>query len=252
MDEPSDLTSPPGWYPDPVHRYEFRWFNGRGWTADVSVDGGRFIDSLDRSATAPMAAGSGPTPGGPSRTLAILAIIFGLSGLAIAWVPFLFVIGGLAAISAIVLGIVALHRASAGLAAGRRMAVTGIVAGIAALGLCVVGFVFTRAVVDELNDFTDPGPVHAVITRCTVDAAGLQIQGTISNNDDHTHDYVIVVAVRDRVGRRATSRVEVDDVAAGQQQVWSTIRVLEDLDAASVECEVRDVDGPYPFDLDDD
>ena len=104
------------------------------------------------------------------------------------------------------------------------MAVTGIVAGIAALGLCVVGFVFTRAVVDELNDYTDPGPLDATITLCAVDDAGLQIEGTIQNNDDHSHDYVIVLGVRDRDGRRATSHVPVDGVIAGQQQDWSTIR----------------------------
>jgi hypothetical protein len=261
VDQPSDQTnppgqptSPPGWYPDPVRHFEFRWFNGRGWTADVSVDGRRFVDALEQTSVAPLGTDIGYTAalagGRPSRTLAVLAMIFGVGGLVIAWMPFLFVVGGLGAVGGIVLGIVALQRISAHRASGRRMAVSGIVAGVAALGLCVVGFLLTRTVVEEINDYTDPGPLRAAVTECTADASGLQIRGTIRNDDDHTHDYVIVIGVSDRGGRHSTSQVPVDAVAAGQQQSWSTFRATTDLDVSSVTCEVRNVDGPYPFGLD--
>lgn len=40
------MESPQGWYPDPLGRYDNRWFNGTSWTADVSTDGARRVDPL--------------------------------------------------------------------------------------------------------------------------------------------------------------------------------------------------------------
>ncbi|MGA0270730.1 MAG: DUF2510 domain-containing protein, partial [Ilumatobacteraceae bacterium] len=40
------MDSPQGWYPDPLGRYDHRWFNGTSWTADVSTDGVRQVDPL--------------------------------------------------------------------------------------------------------------------------------------------------------------------------------------------------------------
>ncbi len=40
------MDSPQGWYPDPLGRYDHRWFNGTSWTADVSTDGARHVDPL--------------------------------------------------------------------------------------------------------------------------------------------------------------------------------------------------------------
>ena len=38
------MESPQGWYPDPLGRYDLRWFNGTSWTADVSTNGTRHVD----------------------------------------------------------------------------------------------------------------------------------------------------------------------------------------------------------------
>lgn len=38
------MNSPQGWYPDPLGRYDHRWFNGTSWTADVSSNGARHVD----------------------------------------------------------------------------------------------------------------------------------------------------------------------------------------------------------------
>jgi len=46
-----------GWYPDPTGRFEYRYFNGRDWTTDVSTGGRRFIDPLDGRSPTPT-----PTP----------------------------------------------------------------------------------------------------------------------------------------------------------------------------------------------
>lgn len=132
MHERSELAGAAGWYPDPHHRFEFRWFNGRDWTADVSTDGNRFVDHV--------AVSSDPWSRPPSRTLAVLTFVFGLGGLLIAWTPFLFVLGGLAAIAALVLGTVGLRRIRRGQAAGRGLTLAGMIVAGPALGLCVVGF----------------------------------------------------------------------------------------------------------------
>lgn len=257
MDERSDLsTAAAGWYPDPLGRCEFRWFNGLRWTADVSVDGRRFVDDLDAPGRAPVGPGAlGPAaaplgmPVRLSRTLAMLAMIFGLAGLVIAWVPFVFVVGGLGGIAAVVLGIVALRRIGANRASGRGMAVTGIVAGVAALAMCVVGFVFTRAVVREITEFTDPGPVDAQVTTCTAEGVTVTMTGTIDNRDDRSHDYVLDIRIDDRTGYQTTAHVAVDDVAAGEHRAWSSDRFVRGLDAGTVACKLGEVNGPYPFDL---
>ena len=36
----------PGWYPDPMQRFEFRFHNGTVWTGDVSTNGVRYVDPL--------------------------------------------------------------------------------------------------------------------------------------------------------------------------------------------------------------
>ncbi len=37
---------PPGWYPDPSGRHEYRFFTGHDWTADVVDNGTRFTEPL--------------------------------------------------------------------------------------------------------------------------------------------------------------------------------------------------------------
>ena len=52
---------PAGWFPDPLGRYDHRWFNGTTWTSDVSLDGQRFVDPLGTSPGP--TGGSGPGAG---------------------------------------------------------------------------------------------------------------------------------------------------------------------------------------------
>jgi uncharacterized protein YxjI len=46
---------PPGWYPDPVGRHEYRWWDGTTWTDQASSGGQVVLDPL-------RAAGPGPVP----------------------------------------------------------------------------------------------------------------------------------------------------------------------------------------------
>jgi hypothetical protein len=253
MDDRVETGWPSGWYPDPVHRFEFRWFNGQRWTADVSVDGRRFVDDGSivahaRTHTGPVAGRPSPASG-PSRTLAILALIFGAGGLLIAWVPFLFVVGGGCAIAAIVLGSVALRRVKAGRAAGKRMAIGGIASAVAALALCSVGAILTAAVVDDFEDYVDAGPNRVTIETCTADADGFDVGGTIRNRDDVIHDYVIVVRVDNGALIQTRPRIRVDEVAPDRTQAWEYHSSVSGFDVDDLQCELVAVHGPNPFDI---
>ncbi len=39
-------TTPPGWYPDPMGRHEYRWYDGNAWTDHVSSGGVQSTDPL--------------------------------------------------------------------------------------------------------------------------------------------------------------------------------------------------------------
>jgi Protein of unknown function (DUF2510) len=37
--------APPGWHPDPGGRFHYRWWDGRQWTAHVSLNGQQLVDT---------------------------------------------------------------------------------------------------------------------------------------------------------------------------------------------------------------
>jgi uncharacterized protein YxjI len=46
-------TTPPGWYADPYHRYELRYFDGAAWTEHVSTNNVVGVDRPEAAPTAP-------------------------------------------------------------------------------------------------------------------------------------------------------------------------------------------------------
>ncbi len=56
MTTPSDFSA--GWYPDPMGRHEYRWYDGNAWTDNVSSNGVQSVDALQ----APAAEVHGTTP----------------------------------------------------------------------------------------------------------------------------------------------------------------------------------------------
>jgi hypothetical protein len=239
-------TTPAGWFPDPLGRYDHRWFNGTTWTADVSLRGQRYVDP------APLIAGPAhgwATPARPSRTMAVLALVFGLAALSTAWMPFLVVVGIVGGITAIVVGIIAVRRAGRGTADGRGLAVAGIVLGGLALAVSPVGIALTATTYRELVRFAQPGRVVTTIDRCTASGGSLMIAGTVENREDDERDYVIDIAVSSPGNDVFRLRAPVDDVAPGATEPWS-ISVLSSV--TSPTCRLAQVTGPYPFGLDPD
>jgi hypothetical protein len=235
----TDQQLPSGWFPDPLGRYEHRWFNGTTWTSDVATDGQRFVD--------PLGIAPGPYGAPPARAngAATAALVCGLVGVAIAWIPLLVVVGVVLAVLAIVFGAKGLRqsRESGG---GRGRAVTGLVSGIAALALSVVGVILTIGVFREVIAFVEPGPRFVDGVECTVDGREAAVTGQLTNLDDRTRDYVVFVTVDDR-----TRYAEIDDVAAGETVEW-IVRVEGSLDAGS-DCDPDVVvNGPFPWGIETD
>jgi hypothetical protein len=249
-----DRTAIAGWHHDPTGRYEYRYFNGRAWTADVSADGTRFVDhdGIRAIGTNQPSLPPGyrlPPAGAPTRTMAVLATVFGAFGVATAWLPFLVVLGLGAAITALVLGPMALKRVKEGRALGRAFAIAGIVFGVISLPLSVVGFVLTGRTVNEFNEYVDPGPNEVEVGRCEVVDDRIVIEGILRNLDDRTRNYEVVIrVVLDDESTTANARL--GDVAAGEVRSWDTFEFVPDSSSSpnpEVTCNLFAVYGDFPF-----
>jgi hypothetical protein len=228
--------SPPlsaGWYPDPAARFEFRYFNGESWTADVSVAGRRFVDPLG-------------SPGKRRDGRATAAMVLGIAGVTTGWMPFVFAAGVVCSVLGIIFGTIVLRQRGE----PRGFALAGVLTGVAGLLLVVLGVVTTRLVTSVINDFIDEPPAVVELDRCTVNDGAATVEGSIENRGDRSSDYRIVVAVG-QMQSRDEIVIEVDDVEPGEPARFGATAAVdlrgEQPDAA---CEVVDITGPLPFGLD--
>lgn len=234
----TDQQLPSGWFPDPLGRYDHRWFNGRSWTSDVAMNGQRFVDPLGTSP----GSHDGPPPGNRSATA---ALVCGLVGVAIAWMPLVVVAGLVLAILAIVFGAKGLRQSGeAGHGKGRAM--IGLIAGIVALGVSVVGAILTVDVFREVIEFVEPGPRFVEGVECTVDRREATVTGRLTNLDDRDREYVVFVTVDDR-----TRYTEIDAVEAGAEVDW-IVRVDGRYGADFVCDPDVVVNGPFPWGIETD
>lgn len=92
-------------------------------------------------------------------TLAVLALILGIAGIVISWVPFVNFAGFLVSIAAIVLGAIEITRINQGKssASGKGFAITGIVLGAVAIVLGIVSTVVLGVVLGITGFFSNLG-----------------------------------------------------------------------------------------------
>lgn len=237
----STPLGPAGWHPDPIGRYEYRYYNGTQWTADVSVGGQRFVDPAGVPTWAPVQQQ-------PRRGLAVASFVIGLVALAGAWLPFVFVVAAIGAVVGIVFGVLGMRTAARQGGHGRGFATTGIVLSVVAIPACIVGLLFTRTVLREIDQYADPGPFTVEVTKCELSgSAPLLMEGTIRNDDDVVHTYTIDLEFVFPSGDSTLQSVSVRDVEPGETETFrSTALVFGDLET---ECRVANVWGPPPFDL---
>ncbi|HEY7627042.1 MAG TPA: DUF4190 domain-containing protein [Ilumatobacteraceae bacterium] len=239
-------ATPPGWYADPKGRFEYRYFNGEQWTSDVAANGQRYVDTSPQPVPPTHQGQHGLESQRPPRGMAIAAFVTGLVSVVVGWVPFVFVLAAAAAVMALVFGVIGLKTARRHDDHGRGFAITGIVLAPIGLAVCVGGFFFTLYVLDEFRDFIEPGPHQLIVDQpCTVTGARATLHGSIRNLDDHQHDYRIEVEFTSTTDDTKVTTVAVRDVAADGTADWSASATI---DGSSVQCRVRDVFGPFPFD----
>lgn len=281
--EPTQSSA--GWHPDPSGRYEFRYYNGERWTADVSVHGQRFVDPVSGPAQTASDGhstfGPGATPGSfgpgsytpgsygpgsfgpgapqgwgagqqrpsrPPRGFAIATFVVGLGAFVTGWVPFVFVLGAVGAVTALVFGIIALSRIRSAGAGGKGFAITGTVLAVAAFGSAFVGFQLTRKVVDSFDEFIDVGKYRTEVTRCTIDGTLVEFEGTITNQDDEMHSYTVTVSYLLDGRITDSDSLSVPSVAPGETAEFQGTGFIRDSPSGSVpRCRIDTVTGPLPF-----
>jgi len=243
----SDTRGTAGWFPDPTGRCEYRYWNGERWTADVSVHGSRFVDPIGPATYQPGWGPAAPATARRTRGLAVAAFVVGLVSLAVAWIPFIVVVGAAGAITAFVFGVIGLRRAHSNAGYGRGYAITGIVLSVAALAMCVLGVVLTARTIDEFNRYLDPGPYTAAITECSAGAGLVSAKGTITNLDSVPHGYTLTITYS-LAGKDIASELKsVPSVPAGGVGQFSSTMIVAS--SGKVACAVTDVAGPPPFGL---
>jgi Protein of unknown function (DUF2510) len=232
---PDPTPTPAGWFPDPLGRYDHRYFNGSTWTPDVSTGGQRFVDPLGTGPNAPHYRSTSTSNGA-----ATAAVVMGSIALAIAWIPFVVVIGAVLAILAIVFGSIGLGRSSRTTGVGRKSSIAGLIMGSLGMVAVVVGAILTVAVFREVVRFIEPGEHEATVDACDLDGRQAEVTGSISNLDDERRAYTVFVEIADR-----TRVVSVDEIDPGDTATWSTVVTLS---AALSECEPEiTVQGPFPY-----
>jgi hypothetical protein len=242
----NDGGARPGWYADPLGRFELRYYNGATWTADVSTGGERFVDplGLDVEQHSRQPARSGAAA---STSLATASMVLGIVAVATAWIPFVVVVGAIAAVLALVFGTLAIRR-SGPAGAGRSRAVIGVITGGSGLLAAVLGAVLTFVVLDVYDSYLHPNSHEAIITSCQVVGSRAIATGRLENLGDDTSDFSVLVGfVRPGTDNpHRTTRVTIDDVEAGTSAPFDAERQIE-LD--DVDCVVVEVTGPLPFGL---
>ncbi len=102
-------------------------------------------------------------------------MILGIVAVSIAWMPFIVVIGAICAFLALLFGVIALARgrraASRGDGTGRGFAVAGLVTGGLAGLLCIVGVVFSVALVRAVDRYDNPAANDVSLTSCELDGS---------------------------------------------------------------------------------
>ncbi|MDW3212862.1 MAG: DUF4190 domain-containing protein [Ilumatobacteraceae bacterium] len=230
---PDPTSTPSGWFPDPLDRYDHRYFNGTSWTSDVSAGGQRYVD--------PLGTGPGHAAGGkgPTNGAATAAVVMGSVGVAIAWIPFIVVFGAVLAVLALVFGIIGIKRSRVS-DVGRGASIAGIVMGSLGIAASVVGVLLSITVLREVIRFVEPGEARTEIISCSIDGRRAEVSGSITNLDDDAREYTLFVEVDDR-----TEFVTIDELDPGETAEWSTVVTVR---SAGADCDPGiTVQGPFPY-----
>lgn len=199
---------------------------------------------IDPHGAAPMRRSERPSAG---NGIAVAAISCGLVALLFAWMPIFVVVGIVLGVLGVVFGIRGRRRAKT-VGHGQGMAMAGLLSGIGALVLSIVGVVFTVSFVSEFIDFMEPGPYEARVVSCSVGPGAIDVEAAVTNHSDESRDYTVYGVVNQPrgVSDLVGTLTDIRPGATGQVTMHRTAR-SED----PGECDVRlVVQGPTPYGLD--
>ncbi len=247
MSAPEDDTagrSGAGWHPDPTRRFDLRYHNGVDWTADVSNDGDRFVDPAGSRPSAVTTLGAGEV----ANPIATASMVLGIVAIGIGWLPFVVVLGAIAAILAVLFGIIGRRRARV-LGVGTGFATTGIITGAVGLLACVGGVLFTISLTRAIDRFDQPSAHEVEITSCVRSGSEITATGTITNTGAETASFTVrVYFVRPGTDNpRRQGNVLIDDLSADATEEFDLTVNAADLD---LDCIVGAVRGPLPYGVD--
>lgn len=218
------------------------------------MNGQRFVDPLGIAPGPGGVAhgGVGPGPyGQPGNRAATAALVCGIIAMLIAWIPLVVVAGFVLAILAVVFGARGLA-SSRESGVGRGRAVTGLITGVVALGLAIVGVILTVSVFREVIAFVEPGPRLVEDVECVLDRDEATVTGNLTNLGDRERDYVVFVSVGS-----STRYVEIDGVGPRETVDWrvrvDAVRSAAGSSTTGPSCDADVfVSGPFPFGIETD
>jgi len=153
---PPTTQPAPGWYADPQQYGAERYWNGAAW-------------SEHRRTAVPAAVPLAVVVPAPGNGQAVAALVCGIVGAVFGLVPWTFWLAWILGVIAIVFGAIGRRRADRDPAAGKRSTATaGLILGIVAIALGVVGLIILVNVIDHatttINDiqscFQNPDQLH--------------------------------------------------------------------------------------------
>lgn len=201
MNRPPE-TPPAGWHPDPWRRFELRYFNGSSWTADVSTQGVRAVDTV-----APRATSTTPTNTCAAAGFAVVAVAV-LVGL----IPYLFILALPATIVGAVLawrGRTTAHELGG---RGRALSVWTLAMVPLAVAASVAGIVFTKQVERDVRRVRSIDPSAVTLTRCDLAGGNAVVQGRLDNGLLQTGDFAVFIRLTAASGTTEVIRHQLDDV----------------------------------------
>ena len=250
--QPASPRYAAAWYPDPTHRFEFRYHNGHDWTGDVSTDGHRYVDPISaQTAGASPRHDTPPTNGSKgssgSNGKAVGAFVLSLGSLFLGWVPFLCAFAVVSGILAVVFGFRSLSEMRrTQRRAGHGFAIAALIIVPFGFAACGVGIWFTATAIREFDRFVNIGAYTVTTERCEVTNGVAHFVGSIANDSTEAHAYHVEVeflrAGTDNVVGSTTLDLPLTE--SGTSGQWS---VAQPVAAAQVDCRVSAVTGPLPL-----
>mgnify|MGYP003342251094 CR=1 FL=1 len=183
------MTSyPAGWFPDPVGRFDYRYFDGTVWTADVASAGQRYRDPL-----------AGLQASNLPRTFAIAAFVIGLVSLVASTLPIIALVVPVSAVLGCIFAIVALRRHRRGTGRGKGYAIWGLCISLVAAPASIVGItVSTPAFIDAFRLALNPEPPEVTIPVCENRNGSPYAEVVVRNLCTDSRAFSVIVAQRVR------------------------------------------------------